>query len=108
MDVGTQQAQGIHEDTDRTVLHALRSRQHMGAARHTQVSRHKAHGCPRGLDVDLFRHLVECLDNHFRIVAVTEVLRQVRASAECVDDQCPVGYALRSRQLDGSVKPLWC
>ena len=86
-DVGTQFPQCVHQDADRPVLHALRTRQYVRAWCHTQVGRHKSHGGSCRLDIDLLGHLLQGTDNHLRIVAVAQVLGQMLSAAERIDDQ---------------------
>ena len=89
----TQLAQGINQDSYGTVLHALGTSNHMGAAHHAQVGRHKSHGGTGSFDINFVGHVSQRLDNHLGIVAITQVLRQITTSAKGIDNERTVGYA---------------
>ena len=74
-DVRSQTAQGIYQHTNRTVLHALRARQHvLLAVPHRQQGSHKTHGRTAGLDIHFVRIVPQCTDNHLRIVAIRQII----------------------------------
>ena len=69
------------------MLHALRSRQHVRTSHYTQIGRHKAHSRTRSLDVNLLRHVAHGINNHLRIITVAQVLGQLSATTERIDDK---------------------
>ena len=90
-DVGTQPSQCIHQRTYRTVLHALRTRQHVGTSRQTEIGRHEAHGRTSRLDIDLRGQVLSHrLDNHIRIVAVADVLWKGCSTTKHMNNQSTV------------------
>ena len=76
------------------MFHALCASDGMGASHHTEVGCHKTHGRACCLDVDLLRHVAKGMNDHFRIIAVAEILRHVYAATEGIDDQRTVGDTL--------------
>ena len=88
--MGTKLAQRIHQHADGTMLHPIGTRYHMGTTHHAEVGRHKAHGCTCRLDVDNLRHISDGIDNHFRVVTVAQVLRQLISAAEGIDNQSTI------------------
>jgi hypothetical protein len=45
-------------------------------------------------------------NDHFRVVAVADILWERISAAECVDDEGTVGDTFRGRQIDGGVQSL--
>ena len=76
LNVGTEITQRIHQYLYRTLLHALRSRDGVLARRDSQISRHETHGGSCSLDVYGVRLIHHGVDNHLRVVADRQVLRQ--------------------------------
>ena len=107
-DVGTQVSQRVYEDAYRALLHAVGAREHVFARRGSEVSREEAHRRARSLDVYLVRAALHCVDNHLRVVAHREVLRQDVAARQRMNDERAVADALRCRQSDCSVNCLGC
>ena len=74
-DVGSQVSQGINQNLDRTVLHALCAGEQVAAAPSgCQKGSHESHGCASSLDIDNLWHVAQGTDNDFGVIAVAEVL----------------------------------
>ena len=107
-DVGTQQSQGIYQHTNRTVPHALRSRQHMFfTLPRCQVCRHETHGSSCRHDVYLVRILLQGTHDDLRVVAIRQIVRHHTASRQRIDNQRTVGDAFRRREFDRSLESAW-
>lgn len=84
-DVGAQIAQGIYEDADRTVLHALGARDGMFAGGGREIGGHETHGCAGCLDVDDLWHILKGCNDYFRVIAVAQVVGLDMASSHRTD-----------------------
>ena len=96
-DVGTQFAQGVYQYSDRAMLHALRSCNRVRTSHYTQIGSHKAHRCSGSLDIDFLWHVAQGIDDDLRIITVAQVLGQIPATAEGIDDESSVRDAFRCR-----------
>ena len=92
-DVGAQIAQRIHQDAYRTLFHAVGTRDDMLARLRGEERREEAHRRARPLDVNLVRASLHRVDNHLRVVAHREVLRQYVAARQRMNDKCAVADA---------------
>ena len=52
--------------------------------------------------------IVQCLDNHFRIVTVRQIARQRLSTRQRMNHQHPVADAFRRRQLGGVAQHARC
>ena len=71
--IGTQRAQGIHQNADGTVSHTLCPCDGVSAWRDAEIGGEEAHSCACGLDVNHFGHIGKCRDHHLCVVAVGQV-----------------------------------
>ena len=94
-DVGTQIAQGIYEDADRAVLHALGAGDVMFACGGREIGGHETHGRAGGLDVDDLWHILKGCNDYFRIIAVAQVVGLDMASSHRTDYESSVANTLR-------------
>ena len=109
LNVGTQASQGLHQHMYRTVLHALRSRQHVLLAfPRRQIGRHEAHGRTCCLDVDFVGIVAQGTDNHLRVVTVRQVVKLHAGSRQGIDHQRTVRDAFRCGQLHRCCQEVGC
>ena len=107
LDVGTQTAQGIYQDVDGTMLHALRTRDDVFLAiAGSQIGRHETHGGSCRFDVNLIGVGLQRIDNHLCVIAVRQVLWQHVTARQRMNNQCTVRDAFRRRQLHRQVECL--
>ena len=90
---GTDAAEGIYQNADGTLLHALSAGDDMFSGSNTEVCSEKTHGCTSGHDIDGFRHILQSVDHDVGIVAVRKVLRTDVSLCQCVENECAVAYA---------------
>ena len=107
-DVGAQIAQGIYEDADRTVLHALGAGDGMFARGGREIGGHETHGCAGCLDVDDLWHILKGGNDYFRVIAVAQVVGLDMASSHRTDYESSVADTLGCWQVDTCVQLAWC
>ena len=107
-DVGTQIAQGVYEDADRAILHAISTRDGMFARCRGKISCHESHGGACCLDVDDIRHILEGGDDNLGVIAVAQVARLYAASSHRTDDEGSVADTLRCWQVDTCIHLARC
>ncbi len=73
-DVGAHHAQGINQQTYRSVAHALGAGDGMLAGGHGKISGHKPHGRTRRLNIDDRRHILQRCHDDAGVVAVGQVV----------------------------------
>ena len=105
--VSSEIAQGIYQDSNRAVLHALGTCNGMLARCSRKISGHKAHGSTGSLDVDDIRHIAQCRNDDFCIIAIAQVVRLQLASRHGIDYQCTVADTLGSWQVDTCIELAW-
>ena len=84
------------------MLHALRPCNRVRTSHYTQIGSHEAHRCSGSLDIDFLWHVAQGIDDDLRIITVAQVLGQIPATAEGIDDESSVRDAFRCWQSDGA------
>ena len=105
--ISSEVAQGIYQDSNRAVLHALGTCDGMLAWCSRKIGGHKAHGSTGSLDVDDIRHIAQCRNDDFCIIAIAQVVGLQLASRHGIDYQCTVADTLGSWQVDTCIELAW-
>ena len=105
--ISSEVTQGIYQDSNRAVLHALGTCDGMLARCSRKIGGHKAHGGTGSLDVDDIRHIAQCCNDDFCIIAIAQVVGLQLASRHGIDYQCTVADTLGSWQVDTCIELAW-
>ena len=106
--VGSDVPKSVYQGLYRPQLHAVGTGQHVLARSGGQVGRHEAHSRTCGLDVYRWGHVAQCIEYHFGVVAVRQVVGRHSSSGQRIDYQCPVADAFRCGQVYRGVDSFRC
>lgn len=73
-----------------------------------EIGGHETHGCAGCLDVDDLWHILKGCNDHFRVIAVAQVVGLDMASSHRTDYEGAVADTLGCWQVDTCVQLAWC
>ena len=103
IDFCSEQTQRIYEDTDGTLLHALRSGDDTAAGCHAEIGGEETHGRPRCHNVYMFGIALQRAHHDTGIVAIAQIAGRLLAVSKGVQDKRTVTDTLGCRQLNSGV-----